>query len=238
MAALLLALKALGALLLLVLALLGLVLLAPVTVELRYAKEQFTARLRVLFYTRQLFPPPPPRPVKRRKAKREKTAPAPEAAPEPPAPEAPPEEPGRGEAKRPEQPAPGPEPPAPKGIQVAGVPLGRLLELLPTVGAVGRRILAGVRVRRLRLYWPIQGEDAADTALQYGAFCAAWGSGMALVQNLVRVQCDQVEPVADFLSEHTGEEHFSCKITARVFIMVAAAVYGLIRLRRLADDTE
>lgn len=103
------------------------------------------------------------------------------------------------------------------------------------MGAVGRRILAGVRVVHLRLYWPLQGEDAAETALLYGGFCAAWGNGMALVQQLVRVQCDRVEPVADYLGEHTGEEHFSCKITARVFIMVAAAIYGLARLRQLAD---
>ena len=225
MAALLLALKALGILLLALLALLGLAMLIPVTVELRYAQERFTARLRVLFYTRRLFPPPP-RPAKRRKARGEKTAPAPEA---------PPEAQGREEEKRPEQPASKPEPPARKEVQVAGVPLKRILELLPTVGAVGRRILAGVRVVHLRLYWPLQGEDAAETALLYGGFCAAWGNGMALVQQLVRVQCDRVEPVADYLGEHTGEEHFSCKITARVFIMVAAAIYGLARLRQLAD---
>ena len=44
-----------------------------------------------------------------------------------------------------------------------------------------------------------------------------------------------LKPVADYLGEHAGEEHFSCKITARVFIMVAAAVYGFFRLRRLAE---
>ena len=64
MAALLLALKALGILLAVLLILILLALLVPVTVQLQYAKEQFTVRLRILFYTRQLWPEPPPRPAK------------------------------------------------------------------------------------------------------------------------------------------------------------------------------
>ena len=227
MAALLLALKALGILLAVLLILLLLALLVPVTVQLQYAQEQFTVRLRILFYTRQLWPEPPPRPAQKRRAPKRRRRPA-DAAP--PAPEHRPE---REPAPAQTPPAGGPAPK--KEIAVAGVPLRQILDLLPTVGAVGRRILAGLRVHAVRLYWPIQGQDAADTALRYGAFCAAWGNAAALVQNLVRLQCDRVQPVADYLGEHTGEEHFSCKITARVFIMVTAAVYGLFRLRQLAE---
>lgn len=248
MAALLLALKALGWLLAALLILLLLALLVPVTIQLEYAKEQFTARLRILFYTRQLWPEPPPRAKKKRpRRKKRARAPAAPAVTTPPENAAPPEaEPAApppaarntqtgqtAQPPHPQTPRPAPEPK--KEVSVAGVPLRRILDLLPTVGAVGKRILAGLRVHAVRLYWPLQGEDAAETALRYGQFCAAWGNVTGLLQNLVRLQCDQVQPVADYLGEHTGEEHFSCKITARVFIMVAAAVYGLYRLRQLAE---
>ena len=250
MGALLLALKALGWLLAVLVILLLLLLLVPVTVQLEYAHEQFTARLRVLFYTRQLWPEPPPR-AKKERPRRKKRAKAPVAAAAPTLPEnaapekkeqTPPSTPPAarstqqtGTAAAAPAPSPRPAPEPKKEPSVAGVPLRRILDLLPTVGAVGKRILAGLRVHAVRLYWPLQGEDAAETALRYGQFCAAWGNVTGLVQNLVRLQCDQVQPVADYLGEHTGEEHFSCKITARVFIMVAAAVYGLYRLRQLAE---
>ena len=242
MGALLLALKALGWLLAVLLILLFLLLLVPVTVQLEYAHEQFTARLRVLFYTRQLWPEPPPRAKKerprRKKRAKASAAPAAQKPPEKKEPTPPPavrsaQQTGTAAAAPAREPRPAPEPK--KEPSVAGVPRRRILDLLPTVGTVGKRILAGLRVHAVRLYWPLQGADAAETALQYGRFCAAWGNVTGLVQNLVRLQCDQVQPVADYLGEHTGEEHFSCKITARVFIMVTAAVYGLYRLRQLAE---
>ena len=247
MAALLVALKALGLLVLALLILLVLALAVPITIKLEYAGGQFTVRLGVLFYTRQLWPEPPPRPKRKPRRKRRRAAakadPNPAAGKTPvPGPDTPAAAPGPNAARAEQPPPQRPSaPPAQNGTSgkkeftAAGMPLRRILDLLPTVGTVGRRILAGLRVHAVRLYWPIQGEDAADTALRYGTFCAAWGNVTGLLQNLVRVQCDQVQPVADYLGEHAGEEHFSCKITARVFIMVAAAVYGFFRLRCLAE---
>ena len=142
--------------------------------------------------------------------------------------------------KRPKRPKSAPPagaaPKPPKGGEGASLPriewsLGLIARLAGLAGGLLRRMLAGVRVSRIRLRLPVHGPDAAATALQYGRLNAALHANAAL-SNLMRLEWEELALVPDFTGEARGSEYFSCKITTRLFIMVTAGVWAVYQLWR------
>lgn len=200
------------------LALVVFALFVPVTAELEYAGGRFWVWVRVLAVRVRVYPPKEKQPAKA--SKRERRAHN-EESPSAPGVDSPPPQAGAGG---------GPSAQAAKPRRK--LELGRLLEIASTAGGAARRILAGLRVRHIRVYWPVQGRDAADTAILYGRVCGGISGALGVLNNLLRLEFDELRPEADFTGEHQGQEHFSCKITGQLFIMVSAALYALWRLKR------
>ena len=119
MAVVLLLLKAIGWLLLAVLALLAVVLLLPVTLELDYAQGQFTAKLKLLGLRFALYPRPPKKEKPVRPAKKRPRPPKADRQKQP----QPNPLPGQGLSSQPggQQPAP-PPPKEPSPVQSPGAP--------------------------------------------------------------------------------------------------------------------
>ncbi|MDD4851461.1 MAG: hypothetical protein PHO10_12295 [Gemmiger sp.] len=205
LAVLLAALRVLGVVLLVLLGLLVVVLLLPVAVKARWQPGNCTVRVRVLCFHFTLYPPP---------EKKAEPAPPPAAtAPPPP------------EAKK----------TVPAWQQklmdtFRDDPLTKIRHLLAHTGAVGGWVLRHIHMRHLRVYWPVTGADAADTALWYGKLLGLCNSVWVVATNKLDIRADDLRIEPDFTGESLEKRQIACQITARPCILVAAGIYLLYKV--------
>ena len=109
----------------------------------------------------------------------------------------------------------------------------RLLTLARDAAGILRMALSALRVRKIRLVLPLQGADAADTALFYGRFCGWFYGAIATAQNFVDMEFEQIELIPDFAGENKYRTSFYCKIGATPFIILIVALKAL---RVLQED--
>ena len=190
-----------------ILLVIGVLLLIPVELWVRYRSDQaepLDIGLRYLFYKRSLYPTA-------EKGKKSKQA-TPTAKKE------------GAKAKRPGT-------AADRFFDLATLAVDLFEPLLRTVGYLLRR----VRVRDMALYMVICREDASATAIGYGRAGGYICSLLAFFRNLFRVD-DPKEIV--LLADYTGKQYtdhetrFSCRLTFRPWVAVAAAgklFFGLLR---------
>ena len=88
----------------------------------------------------------------------------------------------------------------------------------------GRFLLARLRVRHLRIVWTVTEQDAAATAVTYGALMAACNTAWAILRDHVDAKADELRLEPDFTGERAAERCFACQITARMYIIVATAL--------------
>lgn len=101
-----------------------------------------------------------------------------------------------------------------------------------TGGQILRRLLEGFKIHHIRIYLPVHRGDAASTALAVGAVHAGLGASFGMLQNFLDLRMEQLVIEPDYTGEHQGREHFSCKITSHLIIMVITGVWALLRLRK------
>lgn len=250
-------LKGIGWLLLVILALLIAALLVPVTAELCYEQGKFTAALRVLAVRVKLYPRPekPAKPKKKKKPRKRKKG-KPAAAQSQPAqtvmkatekktvePAAPPAQKAQTEgpeskkaapqpAARPPQKKAGKAQPQPQPEKTLQEIVDWVLSWVRTGGQILRRLLEGFKIHHIQIYLPVHRETAASTALAVGAVHAGLGASFGMLQNFLDLRMEQLVIEPDYTGEHQGQEHFSCKITSHLIIMVITGVWALLRLRR------
>ena len=107
-----------------------------------------------------------------------------------------------------------------------------VLAWVRTGGQILRRLLEGFKIHHIRIYLPVHRETAASTALAVGAVPAGLGASFGMLQNFLDLRMEQLVIEPDYTGEHQGQEHFSCKITSHLIIMVITGVWALLRLRR------
>lgn len=250
-------LKGIGWLLLVILALLIAALLVPVTAELCYEQGKFTAALRVLAVRVKLYPRPekPAKPKKKKKPRKRKKG-KPAAAQSQPAqtvmkptekktvePAAPPAQKAQTEgpeskkaapqpAARPPQKKAGKAQPQPQPEKTLQETVDWVLSWVRTGGQILRRLLEGFKIHHIQIYLPVHRATAASTALAVGAVHAGLGASFGMLQNFLDLRMEQMVIEPDYTGEHQGQEHFSCKITSHLIIMVITGVWALLRLRR------
>ena len=83
-----------------------------------------------------------------------------------------------------------------------------------------KRLLKSTRISGFRLSVTVGGEDAAQTAIKYGAVSAAAGSALAFLEGCFTLKKPDMNIACDFLSEETATE---CEFTARLTLMAALA---------------
>ena len=106
-----------------------------------------------------------------------------------------------------------------------------VLTWVRTGGQILRRLLEGFKIHHIQIYLPVHGETAASTALAVGAVYAGLGASFGMLQNFLDLRMEQLVVEPDYTGEHRGQEHFSCKITSHLIIMVVTGVWALLRLR-------
>lgn len=107
-----------------------------------------------------------------------------------------------------------------------------VLAWVRTGGQILRRLLEGFKIHHIQIYLPVHGETAASTALAVGAVHAGLGASFGMLQNFLDLRMEQLVIEPDYTGEHQGREHFSCKITSHLIIMVITGVWALLRLHK------
>ncbi len=75
-------------------------------------------------------------------------------------------------------------------------------------------------IRHVDVFWTVTCEDAAATAIAYGAEMTALNTALALVQQNVRMQSDRLCLEPDFIGARRAERRISCTISASAILMV------------------
>lgn len=147
-------------------------------------------------------PTPPP-------AKAPETSPQPEqAVPKPKAKSAP----------APETPAAEPQPEEDTGLvdrikaAVRVDPVGYVRHLFSVLRASVGPLLRGFRVSKLNVIWTITGETAAETAILYGQTLTTLNTILAIAQDHIKIQADQLWLEADYTGSAKQQRVVSLKL--------------------------
>lgn len=237
MTILLVILKILGAVLLILLLLLLAALLLPLGLDIRYTAGRWQVQARYALLHFALYPP--------KSAPQQTPSPAPETPKEnPPAAEKP--NPPPAAKAEPAQQTPPPADkaqakPEPKP-QTRGLPFGigaridaalALLQRDPVafvkcafghLGWLGRGAAKSLRLSHVTVFWTVTGQDAAATAVTYGALLAALNTAWALLQQSVRVQADRLWLEPDFTGQQKADRCISLQVRSCAAVLLWLAL--------------
>lgn len=165
--------------------------------------------------------PAPPAEKEQGKPKAPETSPQPEqAAPKPKAKSAPASQPGAAAAHAPaaETPAAEPQPEEDTGLvdrikaAVRADPVGYVRHLFSVLRASVGPLLRGFRVSKLNVIWTITGETAAETAILYGQTLTILNTILAIAQDHIKIQADQLWLEADYTGSAKQQRVVSLKL--------------------------
>ena len=202
MGALWLILKVLGVLLLLLLGAAFLLLTLPAWVYLRWDHGELGARARILCFSIPLYP----RGKKKQKGERQKKKSV------------------QGQEKKEKD-----SRAAEKKFQIAAA---EIFDLVSEAKGIFEKLLSTLRVEQVELRFPVHGQDAAATALLYGRVNAFFYSGVALLQNAVRLQVKNIEIIPDFGEQYRGDIVFACRVGMAPIVLLVCVYQVYARLKR------
>ena len=244
MAVVLLILKVIGVVLLVLLALVVLVLLTPMGVAGDWRAGTLSVRLKIGPLSFALWPraEKPPSAKTGGKPAGERPSPA-QPAPQPQAAAPKPPEPAA------QKPVPPPSkaatPPPEKTEQASPLPafLQKRLDaaiayarkdpvafagtMLGHAGWFTKRLLKGLRVRHLCIWWSITGEDAAETALRFGQMMTLSNNLLTYLRQFISIEADSLWLEPDFTGQQRSRRAVSGQLTARPgTLLLLAARFG------------
>lgn len=165
--------------------------------------------------------PAPPAEKEQGKQKTPETSPQPEqAVPKPKAKSAPASQLGAAAAHAPaaETPAAEPQPEEDTGLvdrikaAVRADPVGYVRHLFSVLRASVGPLLRGFRVSKLNVIWTITGETAAETAILYGQTLTTLNTILAIAQDHIKIQADQLWLEADYTGSAKQQRVVSLKL--------------------------
>lgn len=165
--------------------------------------------------------PAPPAEKEQGKPKAPETSPQPEqAVPKPKAKSAPASQPGAAaaHASAAETPAAEPQPEKDTGLvdrikaAVRADPVGYVRHLFSVLRASVGPLLRGFRVSKLNVIWTITGETAAETAILYGQTLTTLNTILAIAQDHIKIQADQLWLEADYTGSAKQQRVVSLKL--------------------------
>lgn len=87
------------------------------------------------------------------------------------------------------------------------------------------RLLRGVEVRNLTVFWTVTGDDAADTAVAYGRRMALANNLLGLARQFLSIRADSLRMEPDFTGQMAEKRIFSCQIRTRPYIILLILFY-------------
>lgn len=241
LAVLLLVLKVIGAILLFVIALVLLVSLLPIGAHIDYRPDRITVDavlgpVHKRFLTRTLgqkkakkAAPAPPAPPSAAPGQTAGSAPA--AQPTAAASQAPPAVTGQQKVKKAKK------EPAPAAETTSGRPglVDRLLAAVRrdpvlfiervTTHALfaGGRLLRGMRITDLWVYWPVHTDEAAHTALLFADLLAALNNALVRIKEQMTVRAEELWLEPDFTGKLGSRRHIAATVTMRPIVLLVLA---------------
>ena len=103
------------------------------------------------------------------------------------------------------------------------------MQILQDACRAVKRLCRSLQIRELTILYTVHGKDAAATAMEYGRIHAAIGGGYAAARNLFDIRVRKIDIQPDFAGQAGAQKHFSCKITARLYIIIVLAIYVLLK---------
>lgn len=103
--------------------------------------------------------------------------------------------------------------------------LGAARIFFGTLAPYRARLLRGVTVQKLHVFWTVTGEDAADTAVAYGRRMALINNLLALARQFLTIRAESLRMEPDFTGEMAGKRIFSCQIRTRPYIILLILFY-------------
>lgn len=162
--------------------------------------------------------PAPPAEKEQGKPKAPEKSPQPEqAAPKPKAKSAPASQPGAAAAHAPAAETE-PQPEEDTGLvdrikaAVRADPVGYVRHLFSVLRASVGPLLRGFRVSKLNVIWTITGETAAETAILYGQTLTTLNTILAIAQDHIKIQADQLRLEADYTGSAKQQRVVSFKL--------------------------
>lgn len=162
----------------------------------------------------------------------EPAAPTATSVPEAPAASAPVQAPAR--ETEPAAAVPDPEPPLPPLTDIPqdelepderDALLGVSKVFFQTLAPHRARLLRGVEVRKLTVFWTVTGDDAADTAVAYGRRMALANNLLGLARQYLSIRADSLRMEPDFTGQMAEKRIFSCQIQTRPYIILLILFY-------------
>lgn len=83
-----------------------------------------------------------------------------------------------------------------------------------------RHSMFKIGIRHVYVFWTVHCEDAAATAVAYGAEMAAFNTALELLQQAVHLQSDRLWLEPDFTGQRFAERKISCLVSARAILML------------------
>lgn len=167
-------------------------------------------------------PTPPPAKAPEEPQKAEPAPPAEKEQGKPKAPETSPQPeqavPKAKSAPAAETPAAEPQPEEDTGLvdrikaAVRADPVGYVRHLFSVLRASVGPLLRGFRVSKLNVIWTITGETAAETAILYGQTLTALNTILAIAQDHIKIQADQLWLEADYTGSAKQQRVVSLKL--------------------------
>lgn len=112
------------------------------------------------------------------------------------------------------------------------ITLDIIVSLLQTAGRATKLILNALRIEDIRLWVPVQETDPAKTAITYGKTNAWLYGSLAILNNFLYLDFKELQITPIFEENVQRSAYFSCKISARLFIIVVVAIRLLLMLYR------
>ena len=103
--------------------------------------------------------------------------------------------------------------------------LGAARIFFGTLAPYRARLLRGITVQKLHVFWTVTGEDAADTAVAYGRRMALINNLLALARQFLTIRAESLRMEPDFTGEMAGKRIFSCQIRTRPYIILLILFY-------------
>lgn len=174
-----------------------------------------------------------------------KTEPTSAAPPKPTPPpakakSAPASQPGAAAAHAPaaETPAAEPQPEEDTGLvdrikaAVRADPVGYVRHLFSVLRASAGPLLRGFRVSKLNVIWTITGETAAETAILYGQTLITLNTILAIAQDHIKIQADQLWLEADYTGSAKQQRVVSLKLLLCPLLALVTVVCFVWHARR------
>lgn len=167
------------------------------------------------------------------KNKAPEKSPQPEqAAPKPKAKPAQARQPGdaAAHAPAPETSAAEPQPEEDAGLverikaAVKADPVGYVRHLFSVLCASAGPLLRGFRVSKLKVFWTITGDTAAETAILYGQTLTTLNTILAIAQDHIKIQADQLRLEADYTGSAKQQRVVSFKLLLCPLLALVTAV--------------